>query len=60
MALAAAVVGAFTAAAYVPPSLFAGGTASALVGLALYVVLVLAVRPRGLRESWAYLARFIG
>lgn len=55
IALAAAVVAAFTAAAFVPPRLFAGGTTSALVGLGLYVVLVLAVRPRGLRESWAYL-----
>ena len=55
IALAAAVVAAFTAAVFVPPRLVAGGTVSALVGLALYVALVLAVRPRGLRESWAYL-----
>ena len=27
----------------------------ALVGLALYTVLVAVVRPRGLRSSWAYL-----
>ncbi len=53
--LAAAVVAAFTAVAFVPPHLVAGGMASALVGLALYVALVLAIRPRGLRESWAYL-----
>jgi len=55
IALAAVIVAAFTAVAFVPPRLVAGGTASALVGVALYVALVLAVRPRGLRESWAYL-----
>jgi hypothetical protein len=55
IAFAAAVVVAFTAAAFVPPALFARGVASALVGLAVYAALVLVVRPRGLRESWAYL-----
>jgi peptidoglycan biosynthesis protein MviN/MurJ (putative lipid II flippase) len=55
IALAAAVVAALTAAAFVPPRLVAGGMVSALVGLVLYVVLVAVVRPRGLRSSWSYL-----
>ncbi len=55
IAFAAAVVAAFAAVAFGPPGLIAGGTASALLGLALYVALVLAIRPRGLRESWSYL-----
>ena len=32
-----------------------GGVVSAVVGLALYAVLTAVVRPRGLRDSWAYL-----
>ncbi len=55
IAFAAAVVVAFSAAAFVPPALVAGGIVSALVGLMLYAALVLVLRPRGLIESWAYL-----
>ena len=55
IALAAAVVAALTAAAFVPPRLVAGGLVSSLVGLVLYAVLVAVVRPRGLRSSWSYL-----
>ena len=55
IALAAAVIAAFAFVAFGPPGLIVGGTVGALLGLALYVVLVLAVRPRGLRESWSYL-----
>jgi peptidoglycan biosynthesis protein MviN/MurJ (putative lipid II flippase) len=55
IALAAAVVAALTAGAFVPTALVAEGVVSALVGLALYTVLVAVVRPRGLRSSWAYL-----
>ena len=54
-ALAAAVIAAFAVVAFGPPGLIVGGTAGALLGLALYVALVLAVRPAGLRESWSYL-----
>jgi hypothetical protein len=52
---AALAVSALTAAAFLPSGLILSGVASALVGLALYVALVLVLRPRGLRESWAYL-----
>ena len=55
LTLAALVIGAFACAAFVPPGLVAGGVASALVGLALYVALVALVRPRRLRDSWSYL-----
>ncbi len=55
IAIAACVVSALVVVAYVPPSLVAGGLLGALVGLAIYVGLVALLRPRGLRESWAYL-----
>jgi hypothetical protein len=55
VALAALVVAAFACAAFVPPRLVAAGVASALVGVALYTLLIVVVRPRRLRESWAYL-----
>lgn len=55
VALAALTIAALTAAAFVPPGLVLGGTASAVAGLALYAALVALVRPRGLRESWSYL-----
>ena len=55
VAVAAAAVAGLTCAAFVPPSLVAGGAASALVGVAIYVALVVLVRPRALRESWSYL-----
>ena len=35
-------------------SLVLGGIPAALAGLALYTLLLAAVRPRGLREAWAY------
>jgi peptidoglycan biosynthesis protein MviN/MurJ (putative lipid II flippase) len=52
---AAAAIAALTLAAFVPPALVLGSLGSALVGLALYALLVRFVRPRGLTESWAYL-----
>lgn len=36
-------------------SLFLNGFAAALAGLAAYTLLLLAVRPRGLREAWSYI-----
>ena len=35
-------------------ALLVGGVAAAAVGLALYALLLAAIRPRGLREAWAY------
>jgi O-antigen/teichoic acid export membrane protein len=35
-------------------ALLAGGITAAAVGLALYALLLAAIRPRGLREAWAY------
>ena len=55
IALAAAIIAAFAVVAFGPLGLTVGGIAGALLGLALYAVLVLAVRPRGLTESWFYL-----
>jgi hypothetical protein len=55
MAFAAAVVAVFAVAAFVPSALLARGIVSALVGLALYTAFVLVLRPRGLKQSWAYL-----
>jgi hypothetical protein len=55
MAIAAAAVGGITLAAFLPPALLLGSTASALAGLALYGVLVALVRPSELGASWAYL-----
>jgi hypothetical protein len=55
VAVAAAVIAAFTCAAFVPPALVSRGIVGAVVGLVLYVVLVAVVRPRGLTASWAYL-----
>jgi hypothetical protein len=52
---AAAIVAALSLAGFVPPALVLAATAAAAVGLALYVVLIVALRPRGLREAWAYL-----
>jgi Na+-driven multidrug efflux pump len=53
--LAAAAIAALTLVAFLPPALVLGSLASAIVGLVLYALLVLFVRPRGLTESWAYL-----
>jgi peptidoglycan biosynthesis protein MviN/MurJ (putative lipid II flippase) len=53
--LAAAVVAGLTCAAFLPPGLVSRGAAGAFVGLVLYGVLVVVVRPRGLTASWSYL-----
>jgi hypothetical protein len=55
IAVAAAVIGGLTCAAFLPPGLVTRGAIGALVGLALYGVLVAVVRPRGLTASWSYL-----
>jgi peptidoglycan biosynthesis protein MviN/MurJ (putative lipid II flippase) len=55
IAVAALAIGALTCAAFIPPGLVLAGVLSAVVGLALYAALVLLLRPRGLRASWAYL-----
>jgi hypothetical protein len=55
VAVAAAVTGALTCAAFLPPALVARGVVAAAVGLVLYAALVAVVRPRGLTASWAYL-----
>ena len=52
---AAAVLGGLTLVAFVPPALALGSVAAALVGMALYGVLLALVRPRGLGSSWSYL-----
>jgi hypothetical protein len=52
---AALVVAAFTAAAFVPPALLLGSAGAALVGVAVYAVLVAIARPAELTRSWAYL-----
>ncbi len=52
---AAAFVAALTLIAFVPPALLLGAIASAVVGLALYVILLAALRPQSLRDSWHYL-----
>ena len=54
-AVAAAVVGGLSLAAFVPPALVLGGLASAVVGLLLYVTLFALIRPRALMLSWRYL-----
>jgi peptidoglycan biosynthesis protein MviN/MurJ (putative lipid II flippase) len=53
--VAAGVVAGLTCAAFLPPGLVTRGAIGALVGLALYCVLVVVVRPRGLTASWSYL-----
>jgi peptidoglycan biosynthesis protein MviN/MurJ (putative lipid II flippase) len=55
VAVAAVGVAALTCAAFLPAGLVLAGIASAAVGLALYAALILFLRPRGLRQSWAYL-----
>jgi hypothetical protein len=52
---AAGVVAGLTVVAFLPPALVLGSLGAVAVGLPLYVLLVLVVRPRGLIESWAYL-----
>jgi len=45
---------ALAAAAFGLTSLVVSGLPAAIVGLAVYVAVLAAVRPRGLREAWAY------
>jgi peptidoglycan biosynthesis protein MviN/MurJ (putative lipid II flippase) len=52
---AALLVAGLAVAAFLVPSLLLGSVAAAVVGLAVYVALLAAVRPRGLRTSWRYL-----
>jgi hypothetical protein len=52
---AGAIVGGVTAVAFGLASFVPGSTASAVVGLVAYVVLLGLVRPRGLGTSWRYL-----
>ena len=48
------VVGALTVAAFGIPDLVTGGFAAAVVGFALYVGALAALRPRGLVDAWRY------
>ena len=52
---AVGVVAGVTVAAFLPPALVLGSLAAGAVGLVLYAALIVVVRPRGLRASWAYL-----
>jgi hypothetical protein len=52
---AAVAIGAVSVAAFLPAGLVLGTIAAAVAGVAVYLVLVLAWRPRGLTESWGYL-----
>jgi hypothetical protein len=47
-------VGAVAAASFGVLSLFLGDVSAAAAGLVLYAALLVAVRPRGLREAWSY------
>lgn len=55
LARVVAVVGGVAAASFVVPGLAVGGLAAALGGLALYTLALALIRPRPLREAWAYL-----
>jgi hypothetical protein len=55
LAAAAAVVGGLTVLAFLPPALVLGSVASALVGIAVYALVLALVRPRGLVAGWRYL-----
>ena len=55
LALVAAMVAGGVALAFVPPALLLPAVPAATVGVVLYVVLVVVVRPRGLRDAWRYL-----
>jgi putative peptidoglycan lipid II flippase len=52
---ATATLAALTLLAFVPPALLLGSVAAAVTGALLYLVLVAALRPRGLRGAWEYL-----
>jgi hypothetical protein len=51
---AALACGGLAALAFGVPHVVLGALSTALVGLALYVVALLAWRPAGLRNAWAY------
>jgi hypothetical protein len=53
--LAGSVVGAITTGSFALAAFVPGSTASAAVGLLVYVVALALVRPRGLATSWRYL-----
>lgn len=55
LARAVVVIGAIALPAFVLPSLALGPVAAAAVGLAIYAALLLGIRPRPLRDAWAYL-----
>ena len=55
LAVASAIVGAITLAAFVPPWALLAPVAGAVVGAALFVVLLAVLRPPPLREAWRYL-----
>ena len=52
---AAAVIAAVALLAFVPANLLLGAVPGALVGVAVYFVVVSVWRPRGLTQSWGYL-----
>ena len=51
---AAALVGAVAVAAFAPPALVLPAVAAAAVGGGVYAAALAALRPRGLRDAWAY------
>ena len=55
LAVASAIVGAITLAAFVLPWALLAPVAGAVVGAALFVVLLAVLRPPPLREAWRYL-----
>jgi hypothetical protein len=55
LARVVAVVGAVAGAAFVGPTLVTGGFLAAGAGLALYALALAAIRPKPLRDAWAYL-----
>jgi hypothetical protein len=52
---AAGLVAVLVVAAFVPAALVLGSVLSAILGLAVYVLLLALIRPRGLAASWNYL-----
>ena len=55
LARAAAAVAALALAAFLPPALVLGSLGAAAAGLVIYSALIAALRPAGLKASWAYL-----
>jgi hypothetical protein len=53
--VAATVIAAIALVAFAVSAFFLGAIAAAIVGAVAYVVLLAAIRPRGLRVSWQYL-----